>query len=150
MAFELGQKGGPKKKNLNLKPVLTWKTKVAQVKKVARGETIGYGRTFKTKKKTKIAILPVGYFEGYDRRLSNCGWVLIRGEKAPIVGRICMNIMMVDVSQISGVRIEEEVVLIGCQGKKEITADQLAKKFGTINYEIVSRINPQLPRRIVK
>lgn len=138
-----------KKIQLTLKPVLTWKTLVAQVKEVNKGETVGYGRTFRTNRRSKIVVLPVGYYEGYDRKLSNCGRVLIRGQFAPVIGRICMNMMMADVTDIPSVGIEDEVVLIGRQGKNEITAEEMAQKIGTINYEVISRINPLLPRKVV-
>lgn len=101
-------------------------------------------------KETKIAVLPVGYFDGYDRKLSNLGRVLVKGQFSPVVGRICMNMMMVDVTSIPGVYPEEEVVLIGKQGKNEISVDELAEKVKTINYEIVSRINPHIPRKIIE
>ena len=135
--------------SLKLKPVLSWKTKIAQVKEVQKGETISYGRTFKTSRKTKIAILPVGYWDGYDRGLSNSGRVLIKSQFAPVVGRVCMNMIMVDVTNIPGVKTEDEVSLIGKQGENEITAEEIAQKLGTINYEVVTRINPLLPREVV-
>jgi len=138
-----------KKNNLNLKPVLSWKTKVVQVKEVSKGETIGYGRTFKTTRKSKIAILPIGYWDGYDRKLSNTGQVLIKNQTAPIIGRICMNICMADVTDIGQVKPEDEVVLLGKQGKNKITAEDLAQKIETINYEVTTRINPLLERKIV-
>jgi len=138
-----------KKIKIDLRPVLAWKTKVAQIKEVPQGETIGYGRTYRTGRKSKIAILPVGYWDGYDRRLSNSGRVLIGGQFAPVVGRVCMNMIMVDVTDISKVNVEDEVVLLGKQGKNEITAEEIAQKVGTINYEIVTRINPELPRKVV-
>jgi alanine racemase len=134
---------------INLQPVLTWKTRVAQVKEVAKGETIGYGRTFTTARKTKMAVLPVGYWDGYDRGLSNQGQVLIKGYPAPVIGRICMNMMMVDITSIPRIKSEDEVVLLGKQGKEEITAEEIAQKIGTINYEVVTRINPLIPRKVV-
>lgn len=134
---------------LNLKPVLTWKTKVAQVKGVKKGETVGYGRTFRANRKTKIAVLPVGYYDGYDRHLSSQGRVLIKGQFAPVLGRVCMNMIMVDITDIPKVRPEEEVVLLGKQGKNEITVEEMAQKVGTINYEITTRINSLLPRKVV-
>lgn len=134
---------------INLKPVLTWKTKVAQVKSVAKGETIGYGRTYRTTRLSKIVILPVGYWDGYDRKLSNSGQVLIRGQLAPVVGRVCMNMIMAEVTDIPAVKAEDEAVLVGKQGKNEIKAEEMAQKAGTINYEIVTRINPLLPRKVV-
>lgn len=128
------------------KPVLTWKTRVSQVKTVPRDNTIGYGRTFKTTRDTTIAVLPVGYSDGYDRQISNQGYVLIHGKRAAIRGRICMNLMMVDVTDIPGVALEDEVVLIGKQGEEQITAEQLAEWSNTIHYEVIARINPEIPR----
>ncbi|KPJ70313.1 hypothetical protein AMJ51_02305, partial [Microgenomates bacterium DG_75] len=138
-----------KKPKVELKPVLSWKARVVQVKKVSKGETIGYGRTFRTNREMKIAVVPVGYWDGYDRKLSNNGRVLIKGQFCPIVGRVCMNMFMVDVSEIPHLRLEEEVILIGKQGKNEITVEELAEKIGTINYEMITRINPLIPRKVV-
>lgn len=138
-----------KRANLELKPVLTWKTIVAQVKDIAKGETVGYGRTFRASREMRIAVIPVGYWDGYDRKLSNCGRVLIKGQFVPLIGRVCMNMFMVDVSEIPGIKPEEEVVLIGQQGENEIKAEELAEKIGTINYEVVTRINPLIPRKVV-
>jgi len=138
-----------KRIKIDLQPVLSWKTKVAQLKTVKKGETISYGRTYKTRRKSRIAILPVGYWDGYDRKLSNSGRVLIRGQLVPVLGRVCMNMIMVDVTDISKVKVEDEVVLLGKQRKNEITAEEMAQKIGTINYEIVTRINPELPRKVV-
>jgi alanine racemase len=129
--------------------VLTWKTRIAQLKWVEVDNTVGYGRTFKTNRRTRLAILPVGYSDGYDRGLSNQAHVLIRERRAPVVGRICMNMMMVDVTDIPDVALEEEVVLLGRQGKERITAEQLAELCGTINYEMVSRINSEIARIII-
>ena len=134
------QKGG------KLKSVLTWKTRICQVKDVPRGSFIGYGCTYRTTSDSKIAVLPVGYYDGYDRRLSNSAHVLIRGKRAPVRGRICMNLMMVDVTHIEGARTGDEVVLIGKDGEEEVTADDLAQKIGTINYEVVTRIREGIPR----
>ena len=131
-----------------LHPVLTWKTRIAQLKEIQKGETVGYDRAWKAKRKSKIAILPVGYYDGYDRRLSNCGEVLISGSRAKVIGRICMNMIMVDITGVSA-RHEDEAVLLGVQGRKEISADEIARKIGTINYEVVSRINPLLPHIVV-
>ncbi len=130
----------------NLQPVLSWKTKVIQVKSLPVGVSIGYDCTFTTRFKTKLAVLPVGYADGYDRRLSNCGSVLIRGISCPIRGRICMNMMMVDVSRVAKVKVGDEAILIGKQNNRIISADDMAKKIGTINYEVVTRINSDIPR----
>ncbi len=134
---------------VELKPVLTWKTRIAQIKDVKKGSFIGYGCSYKTGRDSRIAVLPVGYNEGYDRRLSNISYVLIKGHRAPVRGRVAMNMIMVDVTDIEDVRLEDEVVLIGSQGKERITAEYLASICGTINYEIVTRINPLIPRVIV-
>jgi alanine racemase len=132
-----------------LKPALTWKTKVAQIKKIPKGSFIGYGCTYRAGANSKIAILPLGYFDGYDRKISNLGYVLIQGERAPVRGRVCMDIIMADVTNIPNVRVEDEVVLLGKQRDEEITTEQMAGWAQTINYEVIARINPLLPRKIV-
>jgi len=129
-----------------LTPVLTWKTLILQIKTVKKGEYIGYGLTYKANSDMKIAVLPIGYSDGYDRNLSNCGFVLIKGQRAPICGRICMNLTMVDISHIEKIDINEEVVLIGKSEKEEITANTLAELTGSINYQILASINPLIPR----
>lgn len=134
---------------LELRPVLTWKARVAQVKEVAAGAFVGYGCTYRTTRRSKLAVLPVGYYDGYDRKLSNSAHVLIRGRRAPVRGRVCMNLCVVDVTDIPGVKPEDQAVLLGRQGQESVSAEQLAAWIGTINYEVVSRINPQLPRLVV-
>lgn len=129
-------------------PALTWKTKIAQIKTIPAGEYIGYGCTYKTGHETKLAILPVGYYDGYDRGV-NGGHVLIHGKRAPIRGRICMNIMMVEVTDIPETKLEDEVVLIGKSDAEEITAEQFAAWAGTINYEVTTRINERVARILV-
>lgn len=131
-----------------LKPVLSWKTKIVQIKDVPAGAYIGYGCTYKTTTRTKIAVLPVGYADGYDRRLSNRGYVLIKGSRCPLRGRVCMNMIMVDLTHLKEVRVEDEVILIGKEGEEEVSVDTLASLCQTINYEIVSRLSPFLPRLI--
>jgi alanine racemase len=110
---------------------------------------IGYGCTYKTVRPTRLAILPVGYYDGYDRKLSNSGHVLIRGKRAPVRGRVCMNMIIVDITHIPECRLDDEAVLLGSSGDEKVTADDMAALAGTINYEILSRINPLIPRRIV-
>lgn len=132
-----------------IRPLMTWKTRISQIKYVSKDHYIGYGCTYKTTKNSRIAVLPVGYADGYDRALSNQGYVLIRGKRAPVTGRICMNLMMVDVSDIPDLKLEDEVVLLGKQASDEISADYIANLIGTINYEIVSRINWEIERIIV-
>lgn len=136
--------------SMDLKPALTWKTMVAQVKEIPKGAYVGYGCTYRTTRPTRLAILPIGYYNGYDRLLSNTGHVLVRGMRAPIRGRICMNLTMVDVTDIDGVRLEDEVVLLGKQGQESINAQQLAAWAQTINYEAVTRADPHAPRLVVR
>ena len=132
-----------------LKPVLTWKTVVSQIKAVPKGAYIGYGCTYRVTRDSRIAILPVGYFDGYDRKLSNRGMVLIRGQRAPVAGRVCMNLLMVDVTDIPEAKAGDEVTLIGRDGDEEVSADTLAEMAGTINYEILARLGAHIPRLVV-
>lgn len=138
------------KKNLSLRPVLTWKSIVAQIKEIEPGESVGYGQTWFASRKTKIAIIPVGYADGLDRKLSNIGRVIINGCHANIIGRVSMNMIVVDVTDIKKVMLEDEVALLGNKDGLKVSADEIAKKLGTINYEVVARINPLLPRIVVK
>lgn len=130
----------------DIKPVLTLKTKISFLKLVKKGMTISYGMTYRAKKPTVIATIPVGYGDGYNRHLSNQGRVLIKGRFAPIVGRVTMDQTMVDVGNIPGVAVGDEVVLIGRQGKKEITVEEIARDLDTIPYEIVCGINKRVER----
>ncbi len=133
-----------------LHPVLSWKTRIAQLKTLQSGEYIGYGCSYQTTRPTRIAILPIGYSDGYDRKLSNSGYALVGGQRAPIRGRIAMNLTVLDVTDIPGVKLEDEVVLLGRQGSQEIKAETLAELAGTINYEMVSRIGSHIPRFVVE
>jgi alanine racemase len=128
-----------------LLPALQWQTRIIQIKDLPKGANVGYGLSFRTKRRTKLAVLPIGYFDGYDRKLSNSGAVAVRQRRCPILGRVCMNLTMIDVSGVAKVAVGDPVELIG----PTITADELARKIGTINYEVVSRINPLIPRRII-
>ena len=130
-------------------PVLSWKTRVTQIKSLPADSFIGYGCTYRTTSPTRLAVLPVGFYDGYDRGLSNQSYVLIRGKRAPVRGRVCMNLMMVDITDIKGVRPHDEAVLIGSEGKESLTAEKLAGWAGTINYEILARVSPKTPRVIV-
>lgn len=134
---------------IDLRPALAWKCQVAQVKDVPAGETIGYGCTYTTGRLSRIAVLPVGYYEGLDRGLSNRGVVLVRGRRAPIVGRVCMNMCMVDVTDVPGASAGDEAVLIGRQGDEQVTAEEMAGLLDTINYEVVTRIGASVPRVVV-
>lgn len=130
----------------DLRPVMTWKCSIAQVKPLKPGAYVGYGRTWRATRPSRVAVLPVGYYEGYDRSLSGCGHVLVRGMRAPVVGRVCMNMTMVDVTDVPGVTAGDTAVLLGASGQERIRAEDLAGWAGTIHYEIVSRVHPALPR----
>jgi alanine racemase len=132
-------------KRLSLSPVLTWKTRVAQVKHVNSGDYVGYGLTYRASRPMKLVVLPIGYYDGYDRKLSNSGRALIHGQPASVIGRVAMNMTMLDVTDI-GAELDDEVVLIGRQGNSEIRAEELAEKIGSIPYEVVTRINPLIER----
>jgi alanine racemase len=134
---------------LRLEPVLSWRTVVGQIQKVEKGETVGYGRTWTALRSTKLAVLPVGYADGYGRCLGNRSRVLIRGRFAPVVGRVCMNISMVDVTDMPETRVGDEVTLVGRQGDVEVTVEQLAELSETINYEFLARLSPDIPRMVV-
>jgi alanine racemase len=130
-----------------LRPVLSWRALLAQVKPVEAGAYIGYGRTFRTTHPSRIAIVPVGYHEGYDRRLSNVAHVLVDGVRCPVRGRVCMNMLMIDVTDVPGARPGSVATLLGDDGDERISAEQLAAWMGTIHYEVTSRIHPVVPRR---
>lgn len=134
---------------MELKPALSWKTVVAQIKEVKKGALVGYGCSYKMPHSGRIAVLPIGYYDGYTRLLSNKGEVLIRGKKAPVIGRVCMNMIMVDVTHITDAELEDEVVLIGRQKNEMMTAETLATLSQTINYEVTTRINERLIRQLI-
>lgn len=124
----------------SFKPAMTFKSRVIQVRTVPAGTSISYGCTYTTRLRSTIATIPVGYDDGYSRMLSNSGEVLVRGKRVPVVGRVCMNLTMLDVSLLEGVSVGDEVVLLGAQGKERIRAEEIAKKIGTINYEVYCTI----------
>ena len=134
---------------VKLSPALTWRARLGQVKDVGAGAPVGYGLTFRPTRATRIGVLPVGYAEGYPRALSNRGRVLVRGRSAPVVGRVCMNITMVDVTDVPEVREGDVATLIGRDGGERVSAEEVAELAGTINYEVLSRISPELPRVLV-
>lgn len=131
---------------LDLQPAMSIRTHIVHVKEVGQGEGISYNATYVTDKNTKIATIPVGYADGYSRLLSSKGRVIIRGQYAPIVGRICMDQFMVDVSHIDNVQVMDEVTLMGTDGNATISAEEIAKQIGTINYELVCDISKRVPR----
>jgi alanine racemase len=138
-----------RKEPLLLEPVLAWKARIAQIKKAPAGAYIGYGCTYRTTRPTVLAVVPVGYYDGYDRGLSNAAHVLVKGRRAPVRGRVAMDFIVADVTDVPGVRLEDAVTLLGGDGRERITAEDLAALAGTIGYEIVSRINPLVPRVVV-
>ncbi len=133
-------------KNIKLEPALTLKTRVVFIKDVKQGSTISYGRTYITKSKARLAAIPIGYGDGYSRLLSNKGEVLIKGKRAPIVGRICMDQLIIDVSKIYEVCVGDEVVLIGIQKQERISVEEIAEKIGTIPNEVFCMISKRVPR----
>ncbi|MFQ5595386.1 MAG: alanine racemase [Anaerolineae bacterium] len=130
----------------DFRPALTWKTQIAQVKELPAGSYVSYGATYRTDDRRRIAVIPVGYADGFRRAPRTWKEVLVRGRRAPIVGRVCMDQTMIDVTDIAGVRQGDEVVLIGEQGDDRITAEEVAERLGTINYEVVSEILARVPR----
>ncbi|UCC45379.1 MAG: alanine racemase [Candidatus Zixiibacteriota bacterium] len=137
-------------KNGIFRPVLTWKARITQLKDLPTDSFIGYGCTYRTTSPTRLAVLPVGYFDGFDRKLSNQAYVLIGGRRAPVRGRVCMNLTMVDVTDVKGVKVGDEAVLIGRQGHEILAAEQLAGWAGTINYEMLARLSSDIHRRLVR
>jgi alanine racemase len=130
----------------DLRPVLSLVTRIAYLKKVPRGVPVSYGRTFTTKRESVIATLPIGYADGYSRALSNTGEALVRGARVPVVGRVCMDMCMIDVTDVPAASEGDDVVLIGSQGSERITADEIAAKIGTIAYEVLCGISSRVPR----
>ncbi len=146
MSYGLWPSGDVNKEEISLQPVLQWKARLVQVKEMPPGSFISYGRTYETSREQKLALLPLGYADGFNRLLSNKGEVLIRGQRVPVRGRVCMDQVVVDVSAVPGAEIGDEVVIIGKLGQQEITVDEIAGKINTINYEVVCMINKRVPR----
>lgn len=134
------------KSKVNLCPAMSLKTKIIHLKEVAAGTSIGYGCTYTATRPTRIATLPLGYADGYTRLLSNKGIVLVRGQKVPVVGRVCMDQLMIDVSGVKNAAVGDEVVLFGKQGDAYISVDDIAALVGTINYEVVCMVSCRVPR----
>lgn len=130
----------------SLRPVMRWLTRVTLVKWIDAGETLGYGCTFTAARRTRVATLPVGYDDGYRRALSNRGRVLVRGQSAPVVGRVSMDLTLADVTDVAGVAEGDVVTLIGADGPHELPAEELARTAGTISYEITCGVSRRVPR----
>jgi alanine racemase len=131
---------------IQLKPVMTLKTSIHFLKSVPPGTKISYGGTFVTRRESVIATLPIGYADGYNRSLSNRGQALVRGKRVPIIGKVCMDFIMVDVTDIPNVSLGDEVVLMGKQGKEQITAEEIADKINSISYEVFCSVGKRVPR----
>ena len=135
--------------HLQLKPAMRWISHLAQVKELPAHHPVGYGLTYMTSRPTRIGIVPQGYSDGYDRGLSNSAEVLVGRKRCAVLGRIAMNMFAVDVSQVPDCQAEDEVVLLGRSGEEEISAEEIAQRIGTINYEVIARVSPTLPRIVV-
>ena len=129
---------------------MTLKSRIVHLKQVPAGFNVSYGITYQTEKPTTIATVPVGYADGFNRLLSNRGHMLVHGQKVPIVGRICMDLTMLDVGNVPQAKIEDEVVVFGGQGNQAVSADRVAAELDTINYEIVSSVTGRVARVYVK
>ena len=134
------------RQRISLQPAMTWKTRIIQLKTVPAGTKVSYGTTYTTPRPTTLAVVPVGYADGYNRLLSSRGCMLVGGKRAPVVGRVCMDLTVLDVGDIEGVAVEDEVVVLGRQGESRVTADEIATILNTINYEVVSTIAHRMPR----
>ncbi len=131
--------------SIKVKPILEWKSRIMFIKEVEKNVPLGYGRTYYTKEKSKIATVPLGYADGYSRLLSNRAEVLVGGKRLPVVGRVCMDAFMVDITSLPDTEVGDEVVLVGKRGKEEISAHDLGKWTGTFSYEILTRIGKRVP-----
>jgi len=136
----------PESSSVNLIPVMSVKTKILSLRNLPAGAPVSYGRTFITKRKSKIGVIPMGYADGYNRLFSNNADVLVRGKRVPVAGRVCMDLTMIDVTDVRGVREDDEVVIIGTQGKETINALELAKRSNTIPYEILTSLGSRAQR----
>lgn len=132
--------------SLRLEPVMRWRTAIGRLKELPPGHAIGYGTTFHTTRASRIATLPIGYADGYRRGLSNRGEVLVRGKRAPVVGRVSMDLTTIDVTDIPDATLGDEVILLGRQGNEEIAVEELAKKLDTISYEVFCGVGKRVPR----
>jgi alanine racemase len=132
--------------SISLQPILAWHTTIAHLRALQPGQCVSYNRTFVARRASRIAVLPVGYADGYNRLLSNRGMVLIGGRRAPVIGRVCMDMLMVDVTDCPAAKVGDEVVLIGRQGQEAISASEMAGWLQTIPYEVLCAIGPRVPR----
>jgi alanine racemase len=143
---EVGRNTNPQAPSVRLVPAMKVKTEILSLRRLRKGTPVSYGRTFITGRDSVIAVLPVGYADGYNRALTNTMEVLVKGKRAPVAGRVCMDLIMVDVTGIQGVKERDEVVLLGRQGREEITASEMGTKAGTISYEILTSLGSRSRR----
>lgn len=129
-----------------LEPVMRWRTEILRLKDLPKGHAVGYGMTFRAGRPTRLATLPVGYADGYSRLLSNKGAVLVRGRRAPVAGRVSMDLVTVDVTDLPGAACGDEVILMGRQGDEEVSVEEIAGKIGTISYEVLCGVSARVPR----
>ncbi|MFQ5500321.1 MAG: alanine racemase [Candidatus Zixiibacteriota bacterium] len=132
------------------RPVLSWKSRLTQVKKLQPGEFVGYGCTYRTTAPARLGVVPVGYYDGYDRALSNCAHMLVNGARAEVRGRVCMNLTMIDISNVRAARPGHVVTLIGSDHSETVSAEQIAIWSSTINYEVLARLSSETPRIMVE
>ena len=138
------------KDRLKIKPAMTLKAKIAHIKTLEKGAFVSYGRTYEVSESTRVATIPIGYADGYLRALSNKGKVIVNGKLAPVIGRVCMDELMIDVTHINNVKVDDEVILLGECDDIKYNADDMANAVGTINYEIICMIKGRVPRVYVK
>ncbi len=131
---------------IELKPVMTLKSGIIQIKRISKGESVSYARKFIAERDSVIGVIPVGYADGYPRHLSNVGEVIVRGRTAKVAGLVCMDLIMIDITDVPDVGVGDEVVLWGRQGDMEMSADELARRAGTISYELFCRVSGRVPR----
>lgn len=129
-----------------LRPVMSLRSRIMLVKSIGKGERLGYGCTFESSRQSVIATVPIGYDDGYARALSNCGRVIVRGKFAPVVGRVSMDLTLIDVTDVAGVVLDDQVTLLGRDGELSITAEEIAETIGTLSYEVTCLVSNRVPR----
>ncbi len=134
----------------DLRPVMSFKSRIAQIRELPAGHPVSYGRTYVTERPTRVGVIPVGYGHGYSLHLSNCGEVLVRGVKAPVIGRVTMDVTMVSLENVGNAAVGDEVVLFGRQGDAEISVDEVAGLSGTINYDVICGIGKRVARTYIE
>ena len=134
------------RRTIALKPVMTLLTRIIDIREFPRGRYLSYGRTYQTRRRIRAGLLPLGYGDGYPRHLSNCGYVMVCGKKAPVIGRVCMDQVLIDITRIPSARIGSEVVVYGKKGNNYVPIEELAHRIGTISYELTTQVTRRVPR----